>query len=136
MRKRYRVLMFVALVAALVVPVGYALSVESMPVASYARFAVVPGASAAVVPVAAAAGDGGGGGDGCARRRGVARGRDARAARAQARERDEEHVQLRRKTESVGGHHHLQQLLRVRHRQGLAVDARAQLQDRAVDGDG
>jgi len=32
MRKRYRVLLFAALVAALVVPVGYALSVESTPV--------------------------------------------------------------------------------------------------------
>ena len=56
MRKRYRVLMFASLVAALVVPVGYALSVESTPAASYARYAViVPGASAAVVPMGVAA---------------------------------------------------------------------------------
>jgi hypothetical protein len=56
MRKRYRVLMFASLVAALVVPVGYALSVESTPVARQARYAVVPTASAAtMVPVAAAA---------------------------------------------------------------------------------
>ena len=34
MRKRYRVLIFAALVAALVVPVGYALSVESTPPAT------------------------------------------------------------------------------------------------------
>jgi len=34
MRKRYRVLVFAALVAALVVPVGYALSVESTPAAT------------------------------------------------------------------------------------------------------
>ena len=38
-----------------------------------------------------------------------------------------------REAEHVGRDHHLQQLLRVRHRQGLAVDARAQPQDRAVD---
>ncbi len=48
--------MFASLVAALVVPVGYALSVESTPAASYVRHAVVvPGASSAVVPVAVAA---------------------------------------------------------------------------------
>jgi hypothetical protein len=48
--------MFASLVAALVVPVGYALSVESNPAASYARYAViVPGGSAAVVPVGVAA---------------------------------------------------------------------------------
>jgi hypothetical protein len=54
MRKRYRVLMFASLVAALVVPVGYALSVESTtPVASPARYvAVVPAASAAAVVAA------------------------------------------------------------------------------------
>jgi hypothetical protein len=46
--------MFAALVAALVVPVGYALSVESTPIATHARL-VVPVASAAVVPVAAVA---------------------------------------------------------------------------------
>jgi hypothetical protein len=50
MRKRYRVLMFASLVAALVVPVGYALSVESMPLATPARYAP---ASSGVVPVAA-----------------------------------------------------------------------------------
>src|ERR1700730_7611944 len=56
MRKRYRVLMFASLVAALVVPVGYALSVESTPVASHPQYAsIVPAAAAAVVPVAAAA---------------------------------------------------------------------------------
>src|SRR3954470_6943591 len=57
MRKRYRVLIFAALVAALVVPVGYALSVESTPAATththYA--AVVPtGASAAAAAAVAA----------------------------------------------------------------------------------
>jgi len=58
MRKRYRVLMFSALVAALVVPVGYALSVESMPEAirhttpGYATVMAspsVPNAAAAIV---------------------------------------------------------------------------------------
>ena len=44
--------MLAALVAALVVPVGYALSIESTPIATHARY-VVPAASAAVVPVAA-----------------------------------------------------------------------------------
>jgi hypothetical protein len=42
--------MFASLVAALVVPVGYALSVESMPLATAARYTP---ASSAVVPVAA-----------------------------------------------------------------------------------
>src|SRR5258706_15979943 len=40
MRKRYRILMFAALVAALAVPVGYAVSLESTPAApvhTYAR---------------------------------------------------------------------------------------------------
>jgi len=57
MRKRYRVLFFAALVAALVVPVGYALSVESTPsaVAPHARYAVVPTAAVATaLPTAAA----------------------------------------------------------------------------------
>jgi hypothetical protein len=56
MRKRYRVLVFAALVAALVVPVGYALSVESTSLATpHAHFAaVVPAAAASVVPTAAA----------------------------------------------------------------------------------
>lgn len=39
MRKRYRVMIFAALVAALVVPVGYALSVESMPTAAPSSYA-------------------------------------------------------------------------------------------------
>ena len=34
MRKRYRVLLFAALVAAFVVPVGFALSLDSTPVAA------------------------------------------------------------------------------------------------------
>jgi hypothetical protein len=34
MRKRYRVLLFAALVAALVVPVGFALSLDATPVAT------------------------------------------------------------------------------------------------------
>ena len=34
MRKRYRVLFFAALVAALIVPVGFALSLDSTPVAT------------------------------------------------------------------------------------------------------
>jgi uncharacterized membrane protein len=55
MRKRYRVLIFAALVAALVVPVGYALSVESTPTATHARYAtVVPPVAASVVPTTAA----------------------------------------------------------------------------------
>jgi len=37
MRKRYRILVFAALVAALVVPVGYALSVESTPSGAYSQ---------------------------------------------------------------------------------------------------
>jgi hypothetical protein len=41
MRRRYRVLMFASLAAALVVPVGYALSVESMPFASPRRYVAV-----------------------------------------------------------------------------------------------
>ena len=55
------------------------------------------------------------------RRRGA-----AGAARPQARERQEEPAQRRREAEHVGRDHHLQQLLRVRHRQGRAVDVRAQ----------
>ncbi|HKB13221.1 MAG TPA: hypothetical protein VKD69_21300 [Vicinamibacterales bacterium] len=56
MRKRYRVLIFSALVAALVVPVGYALSVESAPGAAYPLHGVAPaGAAATVVPSTAAA---------------------------------------------------------------------------------
>jgi hypothetical protein len=56
MRKRYRVLIFASLVAALVVPVGYALSVESVPAARRARYAqVVPAASPSTGAIAAAA---------------------------------------------------------------------------------
>jgi ABC-type sugar transport system permease subunit len=48
MRKRYRVLFLAALVAALVVPVGFALSLDSTPVTStFMRSAV---ASPAVLP--------------------------------------------------------------------------------------
>ena len=56
MRKRYRVLIFAALVAALVVPVGYALSIESTPaVTAYTHYAaVVPAASVASTAAAAA----------------------------------------------------------------------------------
>src|SRR6185503_11294644 len=42
MRKRYRVLVFAALVAALVVPVGYALSIDSKPKTTHARYEVMP----------------------------------------------------------------------------------------------
>src|SRR5262249_20625756 len=52
MRKLYRVLMLAALAAALVVPVGYALSVESTPVAAHIRHTVV--APAVTMPSAAA----------------------------------------------------------------------------------
>jgi hypothetical protein len=48
MRKRYRVLVFAALVAALIVPVGYALSIDSRPNALNGYAAVVPAAAAAV----------------------------------------------------------------------------------------
>jgi hypothetical protein len=52
MRKRYRVLIFAALVAALVVPVGYALSVESsLPVTARPH---TPAIVASVAPTAAA----------------------------------------------------------------------------------
>ena len=49
MRKRYRVLIFAALVAALVVPVGYALSMDSRPKPANAHYDVVPTASVSVV---------------------------------------------------------------------------------------
>jgi hypothetical protein len=56
MRKRYRVSMFAALVAALVVPVGFALSLESTTVATQARYtAAVPSTAMAIVPRVAAA---------------------------------------------------------------------------------
>ena len=45
MRKRYRVLFFAALVAALVVPVGYALSIDSRPKTTNARYEVIPTAA-------------------------------------------------------------------------------------------
>jgi len=53
-RKRYRVLVFAAIVAALVVPVGYALSIEPQPIAKYARNTVVTTAATSVMasPVA------------------------------------------------------------------------------------
>jgi hypothetical protein len=44
MRKRYRVLLLAALVAALVVPVGFALSVDSAPVATVVHTGLLPGA--------------------------------------------------------------------------------------------
>lgn len=45
MRKRYRVLLLAALVAALVVPVGFALSLDTTPVATQLiHTALVPGA--------------------------------------------------------------------------------------------
>jgi hypothetical protein len=53
MRKRYRVLIFAALVAALIVPVGYALSIDSKPKATHARYDAIP--TAAVTAVAAPA---------------------------------------------------------------------------------
>jgi len=49
MRKRYRVLVFAALVAALVVPVGYALSIDSKPKTTHARYEVIPATAANVV---------------------------------------------------------------------------------------
>jgi hypothetical protein len=56
MRKRYRVLIFAALVAALVVPVGYALSVESTPAATaHTHHAAVVPAAASVAATAAVA---------------------------------------------------------------------------------
>jgi hypothetical protein len=56
MRKRYRVLIFAALVAALVVPVGYALSVESTPAATpYPHYAAVPTAASVASTAAVAA---------------------------------------------------------------------------------
>jgi len=55
MRKRYRVLIFSALVAALVVPVGYALSVESTPAATtHTHYAAVVPTAASVASTAAA----------------------------------------------------------------------------------
>ena len=52
MRKRYRVLFFAALVAALLVPVGYALSIDSKPKAARTRYAAaIPAATAVTAPV-------------------------------------------------------------------------------------
>lgn len=49
MRKRYRVFIFAALVAALIVPVGYALSIDTTHNASNTRYAtVIPTAAASV----------------------------------------------------------------------------------------
>src|SRR5947199_137145 len=48
MRKRYRVMLLAALVAALVVPVGFALSVDSTPVATEVVYSTV--ASSSVLP--------------------------------------------------------------------------------------
>jgi len=47
-RKRYRVLVLAALVAAFIVPVGYALSIDSKPRASRAGYTVIPAAAAVV----------------------------------------------------------------------------------------
>jgi hypothetical protein len=49
MRKRYRVLIFAALVAALVVPVGYALSIDSKPKTTHARYDLIPVANVTAV---------------------------------------------------------------------------------------
>jgi hypothetical protein len=59
MRKRYRVLIFAALVAALIVPVGYALSIDSKPKAVRTSYtAMMPAAATAVAsPVMPLVGD-------------------------------------------------------------------------------
>jgi hypothetical protein len=49
MRKRYRVIFFAALVAALIVPVGYALSIDSRQKTTHARYDVIPPAAATAV---------------------------------------------------------------------------------------
>ena len=49
MRKRHRVLILAALVAALIVPVGYALSVDSRPKSNHAHYEVIQAAAATVV---------------------------------------------------------------------------------------
>jgi hypothetical protein len=52
LRKRYRVPIFAAFVAALVVPVGYALSLETAPAVGNVRYSVVrPFAAAVMAPV-------------------------------------------------------------------------------------
>src|SRR5256885_17261182 len=53
MRKQYQMLMFAALVAQMVVPVGYALSVESTPVSTQARRTAIVPAAPPGVPAAA-----------------------------------------------------------------------------------
>jgi hypothetical protein len=52
MRKRYRVLILAAIAAALIVPVGFALSLESTPVTP--KGFLLPGATTTVIPTAAA----------------------------------------------------------------------------------
>jgi len=47
-RKRYRVLILAALVAALIVPVGYALSIDSKPRTPRTVYTVIPAAATAV----------------------------------------------------------------------------------------
>jgi len=49
MRKRYRVLILAALVAAFIVPVGYALSIDSAPRTGRTRLSAVVPAAATVV---------------------------------------------------------------------------------------
>lgn len=56
MRKRYRVLLIAAIVAALVVPVGYALSLESQPsprptVIGQTALSIAPAAAVVAAPV-------------------------------------------------------------------------------------
>jgi hypothetical protein len=52
MRKRYRVLILAAVVAALGVPVGYALSIDSAPKAQRTRYAVaIPAATVVMAPM-------------------------------------------------------------------------------------
>lgn len=48
MRKRYRVVLLAAIVAALIVPVGFALSLESSPATMHASRAVVTSSAPAV----------------------------------------------------------------------------------------
>ena len=58
-RKRFRVLLFAAIVAGFIVPVGFALSIESEPVTQTQRAALgVTSASAVGVPVLLGAQDG------------------------------------------------------------------------------
>jgi len=54
MRKRYRVPILAATAAALIVPVGFALSLESAPVTPQARYAAAVPAAESVIPTAAA----------------------------------------------------------------------------------